>query len=410
MITAFAAQAQTQTTTGLISTFTDGKARVGINTATPAATFDVQGNTKLGIQGSTGTLGSLSKHTIYGNITFYPHEGDSTSKLVFKGLHTDGRWEAYGNNQKLFNVMAEGRGVGFGEGEYNFAGGNSAIGIYGGLVSIPRLAIGATVGATYSQLLIERSHPNEWKDLVSGGYVSGANFYRIATFTNGAPTNPNHRAPIKFSGYDLSFYTGGKNGGLPVDATTGALQAGAEFEVLKLHSAEGEAGKVQIFNLKPAPVGSVSLMVDANGYVYKGTAAPAGRVETSTINATEKELATANAKLKELEIRLAQLEQLLKTATPSTKEINLDGAKLEQNIANPFNNTTIIKYYVPKNTKKASIRVTNLNGVVIFERENLQVGEGELLFDAKNIASGLYLYELAVDGKVVDVKKMAIQQ
>ena len=80
---------------------------------------------------------------------------------------------------------------------------------------------------------------------------------------------------------------------------------------------------------------------------------------------------------------------------------------LSQNYPNPFNPTTNVKVNM-KAEGNASLKVYNLIG-----EEVLNVFEGELLagvhemnINASNLASGVYIYQLNVDNKYTDIKKM----
>lgn len=71
---------------------------------------------------------------------------------------------------------------------------------------------------------------------------------------------------------------------------------------------------------------------------------------------------------------------------------------LAQNYPNPFNPTTTIKYAVPK-TSLVRITVYDLTGqeVATLVNEVKEVGTYEIKFDARNLASGVYLYRMVAD-------------
>jgi hypothetical protein len=81
---------------------------------------------------------------------------------------------------------------------------------------------------------------------------------------------------------------------------------------------------------------------------------------------------------------------------------------LEQNYPNPFNPSTIIKYSVPKSSL-VSIRVYDLTGqeVASLVNEVKEVGTYEIKFDARNLASGVYLYRM-VAGNFTSVRKFNV--
>jgi hypothetical protein len=90
---------------------------------------------------------------------------------------------------------------------------------------------------------------------------------------------------------------------------------------------------------------------------------------------------------------------------PSAQE----SPKLEQNIPNPFHENTTIKYYLPSNTRTASIVITDQSGVQL-KQFDLSGGKGfgQVLISGGAFAAGTYIYTLTVDGKVVDSKRMVL--
>ena len=90
--------------------------------------------------------------------------------------------------------------------------------------------------------------------------------------------------------------------------------------------------------------------------------------------------------------------------------------KLEQNYPNPFNPTTTIKYSIPPSTEHYSVQHTTLKiydilgrEVAILVNELQQSGNYQVIFDASNLASGIYFYKL-IHGIFVGSKKMILLQ
>ena len=72
---------------------------------------------------------------------------------------------------------------------------------------------------------------------------------------------------------------------------------------------------------------------------------------------------------------------------------------LSQNYPNPFNPTTTIQYDIPK-TSQVTLTIYNMNGQVV-ERLVNQKQEPEfysVLWDAKNVSTGMYFYCIQADG------------
>ena len=81
---------------------------------------------------------------------------------------------------------------------------------------------------------------------------------------------------------------------------------------------------------------------------------------------------------------------------------------LEQNYPNPFNPTTTIDFSIPEATK-VRLTIYNVLGeqVNILVSSELDAGKYSYQWNAGNVATGLYIYELRTD-KFVSVKKMLL--
>jgi hypothetical protein len=79
---------------------------------------------------------------------------------------------------------------------------------------------------------------------------------------------------------------------------------------------------------------------------------------------------------------------------------------LDQNYPNPFNPSTTINFTIPNNDF-VTLKVYNILGseVATLVNENLSAGSYRFNFDARNLASGVYLYELNA-GNFREIKKM----
>ena len=83
---------------------------------------------------------------------------------------------------------------------------------------------------------------------------------------------------------------------------------------------------------------------------------------------------------------------------------------LGQNIPNPFDNSTLIPFRIPKNCHDASIMITNTSLGEVVSVIPVSCNEDHLSIDAGTLSSGTYSYTLYVDGKMIDTKQMVIQQ
>lgn len=99
---------------------------------------------------------------------------------------------------------------------------------------------------------------------------------------------------------------------------------------------------------------------------------------------------------------------------PRTSVVNEDGSAimrntLLQNVPNPFNGETRIRYELSKTAADACIGIYKLDGqeVSIYAIHDLQ---GELVINSGKLKPGMYIYSLIVEGQVADTKRMVVVQ
>ena len=85
-----------------------------------------------------------------------------------------------------------------------------------------------------------------------------------------------------------------------------------------------------------------------------------------------------------------------------------ENAYILQNIPNPGQTSTSIRYSLPSIFDQALLRIYSLSGQIVVEKQIVQGGEGIIDVDLSPIASGHYMYSLIVDGRIVGTKKMAV--
>ena len=123
------------------------------------------------------------------------------------------------------------------------------------------------------------------------------------------------------------------------------------------------------------------------------------------------ELSAENEALKS---RLEKIEQMIASgATQQSNDntvstVTLSNAKLDQNKPNPFNQNSIISYYIPQNTGNAALHIFGMDGKIIKSIPVTSKGSGQLMINAGQLAAGTYQYALIIDGKVFGTKKMVI--
>ncbi|MBK6983937.1 MAG: tail fiber domain-containing protein [Bacteroidetes bacterium] len=117
-----------------------------------------------------------------------------------------------------------------------------------------------------------------------------------------------------------------------------------------------------------------------------------------------------------------QIDELKNLVQSLATTISIDGIKntnsqtvnlsdknaivLNQNVPNPFAESTVINYNIPSDFTKAQIIFTTVDGKIIKAIDINVKGSGTLNVFANDLTSGLYSYSLIVDNKLIDTKKM----
>jgi len=159
--------------------------------------------------------------------------------------------------------------------------------------------------------------------------------------------------------------------------------------------------------------------------LIKGTQEQQSQIETQSAtiqeqkkqieDLKEQQLQTAKEQQKQID-ELKSMVQSLATnqnsigskAAPS-QAVNLSDKNvivLNQNVPNPFAESTVITYNIPTDFTKAQISFSTADGKIIKSVDITSKGEGRLNVFANDLTNGFYTYTLVVDGKIIDTKKM----
>lgn len=102
-------------------------------------------------------------------------------------------------------------------------------------------------------------------------------------------------------------------------------------------------------------------------------------------------------------------KRIIVSSTANSTTINNTNIQLNQNIPNPFSETTTLSWYVnnPVSYENAYIIVRSADGRIVVKKEiELRQGKQEWELKLNAINYGLYQYYIEVDGKIADVKTM----
>jgi Chaperone of endosialidase/Secretion system C-terminal sorting domain len=121
--------------------------------------------------------------------------------------------------------------------------------------------------------------------------------------------------------------------------------------------------------------------------------------------------------VKEQNKKIVSLESQLSYCCTSKQAINTnanslpnDRPRLLQNNPNPFSQQTNIGYYLPKDTKSASVIIFDMQGKLIKTIAVSVFENASLTINANELSAGMFMYSLVADGKEVDSKRMILTQ
>ena len=123
-------------------------------------------------------------------------------------------------------------------------------------------------------------------------------------------------------------------------------------------------------------------------------------------------LVNLQSQINDLETRLTLLEGCACDSTAGLGVIdgNTEKAILYQNIPNPFNNTSSIKYYIPSWATSANLVVSDGMGKIVSNTPINEVGGyGTSHVNAEGLNPATYYYSLYVNQTLIDTKKMVVQ-
>jgi hypothetical protein len=143
--------------------------------------------------------------------------------------------------------------------------------------------------------------------------------------------------------------------------------------------------------------------IDMSGVTYPLTV----RVEGMDIRLQDETGKIVNANLKsgqDIVISDATIEKLMVSG-----ELIPTVFSLEQNYPNPFNPSTVIEFSLPENVNSVKLSIYNVLGEKIAELVSTELVAGKYSYqwNASNVATGMYIYELRTD-KFVAIKKMLL--
>jgi hypothetical protein len=109
---------------------------------------------------------------------------------------------------------------------------------------------------------------------------------------------------------------------------------------------------------------------------------------------------------KDAELALLKSGNAVESVT-GLQDLTANAASLQQNVPNPFNQSTVIRYTLPQACKSAQIVISNTAGNII-RQIPLQSETDGITIEGGALSAGIYHYSLYVDGSLIDTKQMIL--
>lgn len=116
--------------------------------------------------------------------------------------------------------------------------------------------------------------------------------------------------------------------------------------------------------------------------------------------------------IKEQNNRIEALEEIIQNISSTKSQKGIEGisqkleiSSLSQNVPNPFDKETIIRFNIKQSFNNAFIGVYDLSGKQI-KKIPISQSQSEITIPANSFVAGTYIYSLVVDGKIIDSKRM----
>ncbi|MDR2236899.1 MAG: T9SS type A sorting domain-containing protein [Chryseobacterium sp.] len=153
--------------------------------------------------------------------------------------------------------------------------------------------------------------------------------------------------------------------------------------------------------LQGLPTGTgKALVVDSNGNVM---------IATTTLSKTAPNESEADLQIQidDLKKEVQELKALLKQSKINV-DLGMDSneARLYQNVPNPAKGESTIQYFLPEKSDNASITFYSVSGQVVKTIPLKEKGNGNIT--VTGLQGGSYIYQMSVNGKNIDSKKMLV--
>ena len=120
------------------------------------------------------------------------------------------------------------------------------------------------------------------------------------------------------------------------------------------------------------------------------------------------ELSSELAELKGTSSKKAKTKKEITSIEDTSSEVDM--VRMDQNKPNPFSESTVITLNIPKDTKTATILIYDLSGKQVKSIPVNERGKTDITVYASDLTSGMYIYNLVVDGQVKVTRRMMVSE
>jgi Secretion system C-terminal sorting domain len=154
--------------------------------------------------------------------------------------------------------------------------------------------------------------------------------------------------------------------------------------------------------------GGAYLVIDSNGYVYRDTSTAGGALAKTPL------VTDMQSQLEDLQNQVQELRSLLSNrlalSSAEQKQLQNESAGWLGDVhPNPATSSTTIDYSLPAGAGAAFCQIYGLSGNMI-AAVSLPTAQGksQVQVNTAQLAAGMYIYALVVDGKVLATKKLVV--
>jgi hypothetical protein len=419
----------------IAGSLTAGSSGVSVGVKGTGSNYGVFGSSGyLGVYGSssyTGVYGEGGSYGVYGYSS--ANNGVAGFSSSGKGVYGSGNWGVYGSsgsygvygNSSYVGVYGNGTSYGLaGAGQYGVSGTGSYIGVFGESTD-GTAVVGNCTNGTGGNFF-----SNNGYGLVAGtgrGDKNWAGVFNGNLYAYGAYQSSDRNlkkniqelgdansiiSKLKPKSYEF------KNEGnlaflnLPEGKHYGLLAQDLE-EVLPglvrevVHNSSGQVVAVEAAkDLEDGKAPAAIMQKEAKeGITIKAV----NYIELIPllIKGMQEQQAQIQEQQKQINDLKTQLQTITKKSEPGFSNTSAGRGYLKQNVPNPVKNNTVISYFLPGNTDKAQIRLTDSKGSAL-KYYTVSNGEGQININSSDLPSGTYYYTLYINDKKMDTKQMVV--